>query len=141
MAISEQHAGRSYPPTKPYVVSAAKIAEFAIALGDDNPAYFGPSPVAPPTFVAVVAGRAWEYLFDDPELDLALSRIVHGSQGFTYQRPLRVGDEITATLTIDRVRTRAAAEIISFSVVVATTAGETVCTAEATFFHSREAAA
>ena len=41
MAISEAHAGRRYPPTAPYEVSAAKIAEFAAALGDDNPRYAG----------------------------------------------------------------------------------------------------
>ena len=33
-------------------VSAAKIAEFARALGDDNPAYAGDAPIAPPTFAA-----------------------------------------------------------------------------------------
>ena len=37
MALTEAHAGRRYPPTDPYHVSAAKIAEFATALGDDNP--------------------------------------------------------------------------------------------------------
>ena len=49
MAISEAHAGRRYPPTEPYEVSAAKIAEFAAALGDDNPRYCGPELIAPPT--------------------------------------------------------------------------------------------
>jgi len=29
VAISEAHAGRRYPPTAPYAISAAKIAEFA----------------------------------------------------------------------------------------------------------------
>ena len=37
--ISDIHVGRTYPPTVPYVVSAAKLAEFAQALGDgDNAA-------------------------------------------------------------------------------------------------------
>ena len=35
MPITADHAGRRYPPTPPYEVSAAKIAEFARALGDD----------------------------------------------------------------------------------------------------------
>ena len=47
MAISEVHAGRSYPATAPYQVSAAKIAEFASALGDDSPSYRGAEPIAP----------------------------------------------------------------------------------------------
>jgi acyl dehydratase len=139
MAISEQHAGRSYPPTAPYEVSAAKIAEFAAAIGDDNPAYRGAHPVAPPTFVAVISSAAWEAMFDDPELGLALRRIVHGDQRFNYERPLRPGDRVTAALTIDKVRVRGAADIISSSVRVTDEGGELVCLASSTFFHSREA--
>lgn len=138
MPITADHAGRRYPPTAPYEVSAAKIAEFARALGDDNPAYFGPDPIAPPTFVAVISSAAWESMFDDPELGLALRRIVHGDQRFTYQRPLRPGDTVQATLTIDRVRNRGASDIISSSVEVETLDGELICTAAATFFHAHE---
>ena len=141
MPITEAHAGRSYPPTDPYVVSAAKIAEFASALGDDSAAYRGDSPIAPPTFVAVVTSAAWEQMFADPELELALRRIVHGDQRFTYVRPLRPGDVITATLTIDKVRVRAGSEIISASLAVQTVDAEPICTAKATFFHAREVAA
>ena len=57
MAITEAHAGRQYPPTAPYVVSAAKVAEFAAALGEDDPRCTGPDAVAPPTFAAVLAAR------------------------------------------------------------------------------------
>lgn len=141
MGISDAHAGRSYPPTAPYAVSAAKISEFAAALGDESTAYRGPNAIAPPTFVAVVSATAWGAMFDDPELDLALRRIVHGDQRFSYVRPLRSGDVITATLTIDKVRVRAGSEIISSSVAVATVEGEPICTATSTFFHSREVAA
>jgi acyl dehydratase len=141
MAISEEHVGRSYPPTAPYVVSAAKIAEFAAAIGDDNPAYAGSEPTAPPTFVAVISSAAWQAMFDDPELGLALRRIVHGDQRFQYTRALRAGDTVTAQLTIDKVRTRGTADIISSSVEVQTLDHELVCTASATFFHSHEAAA
>ena len=139
MSITADHAGRRYPPTAAYEVSAAKIAEFARAIGDDNPAYSGPDPIAPPTFVAVISSAAWESMFDDPELGLALRRIVHGDQRFTYQRPLRAGDTVHATLTIDRVRNRGTSDIISSSVEVETVHGELVCTAEATFFHAHEA--
>ena len=140
MAIDASHAGRSYPPTAPYEVSAAKIAEFAAALGDDHPAYRGDHPVAPPTFVAVISSTAWQAMFDDPELGLALARIVHGDQRFSHERALRAGDRVTAALTIDKVRARGTTEIISSSVRVEDAAGELVCTASATFVHSREAA-
>jgi acyl dehydratase len=139
MPITADHAGRRYPPTAAYEVSAAKIAEFARALGDDSPAYAGDRPIAPPTFVAVISAAAWESMFDDPELGLALRRIVHGDQRFTYRRPLRAGDTVHAVTTIDRVRNRDTSDIISASVEVETLTGELICTAEATFFHAHEA--
>lgn len=139
MPISEAHAGRSYPATAPYLVSEAKIAEFAAAVGEDDPAYAGPEAIAPLTFVAVVSGQAWEQMFADPELGLALRRIVHGDQRFTYHRPVRVGDVLSAVLTIDKVRRRSAADIISASLSISSEEGGPVCTAAATFFHSHPA--
>lgn len=139
MAISAEHAGRSYPPTAPYEVSAAKIAEFAAALGEEgNPAYAGDTPIAPPTLAAIVAAAAWHQMFDDPELEISLPRMVHGDQRFRYVRPIRVGDVLTAALTIDRVRVRQESEIISCSVGIYA-GDELVCAAENSFFHAREA--
>ena len=140
MPISEDHVGRSYPATAPYEVSRAKIAEFASALGDaDNPAYAGEVPVAPPTFAVVLASAAWDAMFADPELALSLSRTVHVDQKFTWQRPLRAGDEVTATLTIEKVRARGATAIITIAVALSTTSGETLCTAASTLMHTSEA--
>ena len=138
--ITEAHTGHRYPPTAPYAVSAAKIAEFARALGDDSPHYQGDDPVAPPTFAAVIAAPAWQQMFDDPELELALRQIVHGDQRFDYSAPLRAGEVVQATLTIDKVRVRAGSEIISCSVSIAGLEGAQRCTATATFVHSRGAA-
>lgn len=142
MPISEAHVGRSYPATAPYQVSRAKIAEFAAALGDaDNSAYAGDDPIAPPTFAAVLAAAAWDGLFDDPELELSLSRTVHGDQRFAWRRPLRAGDLVTATLTIDKVRVRGAAAFVTIAVVLSTTEGEELCTASSTLVHTSGEAA
>ena len=140
MPISEQHVGRRYPPTAPYEVSAAKIGEFARALGDDSSAYSGAAPIAPPTFVMVIAADAWSSLFDDAELELALRRVVHADQRFDYVRPLRAGDRVSAVLSIDKVRVRGEVDIIGVSVQVATVDGEPVCNASTTFYHSHEPA-
>ena len=142
MPISEDHVGRRYPATAPYPVSRAKIAEFAAALGDaENPAYTGAAPLAPPTFAVVLAAAAWEAMFADPELELSLSRTVHADQRFTWQRPLRDGDEVTAALSIEKVRARGATAIISIAVQLSTTAGEPLCTAASTLIHTNEEAA
>jgi len=142
MPISEEHVGRTYPATEPYEVSRAKIAEFAAALGDsDNPAYAGGEAIAPPTFAVVLSSAAWDAMFADPELALSLSRTVHVDQRFAWQRPLRAGDEVTATLRIDKVRVRGAMAIITIAVDLATTDGEALCTATSTLMHTQEAAA
>ncbi|HQZ00959.1 MAG TPA: MaoC family dehydratase N-terminal domain-containing protein [Propionicimonas sp.] len=142
MPISEEHVGSTYPATEPYEVSRAKIAEFAAALGDsDNPAYAGGEAIAPPTFAVVLSSAAWDAMFADPELALSLSRTVHVDQRFAWQRPLRAGDEVTATLRIDKVRVRGAMAIITIAVDLATTDGEALCTATSTLMHTQEAAA
>lgn len=134
--ISDTHIGRTYPPTTPYLVSAAKVAEFAAALGDgSNPAYSGPEAVAPPTFAVLLSSGAWGALFDDDELDLSLSRTVHTDQRFTWQRPLRVGDEVTATLTIDKVRARGTSAFITVTVALEA-GGDRVCDATSTLLHT-----
>lgn len=143
MPISADHAGRTYPPTVPYQVSRAKIVEFAAALGDGNPAYVAAAdePMAPPTFAAVIAFGAWDAMFTDPELGLALHRTIHTEQGFVWERPLRAGDEVTATLTIDKVRTRGGSDLIHSSILLHGVGGEPgerelICTATGTFLHA-----
>ena len=118
-------------------MSAAKIAEFAAALGDPNPAYSGEAPVAPPTFAAVIGAAAWDGLFADPELDLSLQRVVHADQTFVWHRPLRAGDTVTGALSIDKVRCRGAMEIVGVTVRVATLEGEPVVDSSSTFVHTR----
>ena len=141
MAITEAHAGRRYPPIDPYQVSAAKIAEFAAALGDDNPRYRGESPIAPPTFAAVISAPAWDQLFSDPELEISRERIVHGDQRFTFFRPFRAGDVVIATVTIDKVRVRSGSELVSAVVDMSSRDGDQICSSQATFYHAREALA
>jgi len=97
--------------------------------------------MAPPTFAAVIAAPAWDALFNDPELELSVERIVHGDQRFTFVRPLHAGDVVIATATIDKVRMRAGSELVSATVDMAAPDGEPICTAHATFAHVREAAA
>lgn len=141
MPITAEHVGRRYPSGAPYVVSQAKIAEFAAALGDSQPAFAGPDAIAPPTFGIVVASAAWQQLFDDPDLGLALERIVHADQGFDLVRPLRVGDEITATLAVTSVRSRGTTDWIGTAIELTTAEQEVVATMTATFVHARPAEA
>lgn len=137
MPITPEHVGRRYPAAPPYVVSRAKIAEFAEALRDDNPAYRGDDPVAPPTFAAVIAAQAWEALFGDEELGLALNRTMHADQTFTFHRPLKPGDAVVAQLSIEKVRNRGNLDMVTILVDLLVD-GDVACEARSTLMHTRE---
>jgi acyl dehydratase len=138
MPIDESMVGRTYPAPAPYQVGREKIREFAEAIGDDNPAYRGDDPIAPPTFAFVLGSRALESLLNDEELGLRLDRIVHGAQKFSYTRPIKAGDEIDAVSTITTVRQAAGVDVIMYDTVL-TAGGEQVAVCTSTISHAGQA--
>jgi acyl dehydratase len=138
MALDPELVGRSYPPSAVYEVGRAKIAEFATALGDPDPAYRDPAAaralghpdvIAPPTFAIVVSLDAANVVLADPDVELDYSRVVHGEQRFAHHRPIRAGDRLVATTTIENVRTVAGNDLLTTRVDLTTEDGEPVCTA------------
>lgn len=133
MAVDPALAGRTFPATEPYAVSREKVAEFARATGSD---FDGRT--APATFPIVVAFSAMTALMEDPEVGIALHRVVHGEQRFTYSRPVAVGDVLSATLTVDTLRQVGGADLIGTRSEITDAHGEHVCTARATLVHRGE---
>jgi acyl dehydratase len=136
MALDRELVGRSYPPSAVYEVGRGKIAEFAAAIGDDSPVYRDPDAaraaghpdvIAPPTFAIVLTLEAAMVVLDDPDVSLDYSRVVHGEQRFTHHRPIRAGDRLVATTTIEAARTVAGNDLLTARVDVATQDGEPVC--------------
>jgi acyl dehydratase len=133
MAVDTALVGRTFPPTEPYTVSREKVLEFARATGSE---FDGRT--APATFPIVAAFSAMTALMEDPEVGIALHRVVHGEQRFTYTRPVLVGDRLTATLTVDSLRQIGGADIIGTRSEITDEQGEAVCTAFATLVHRGE---
>src|SRR5919199_836466 len=138
MALDPGLVGRSYPPSAVYEVGREKIAEFAAALGDTDPVHRDPAAaraaghpdvIAPPTFAIVVSLGAGNVVLEDPEVAIDYSRVVHGEQRFTHHRPIRAGDRLVSTTTIDAVRSVGGNDLLTTRVDVATEDGEAVCTA------------
>src|SRR5687767_13392213 len=87
MALDRELVGRSYPPSAVYEVGRAKIAEFAAAIGEDDPVHRDadaaraagyPDVIAPPTFAIAVTLEAANVVLGDPDVSLDYSRVVHG---------------------------------------------------------------
>ena len=70
-----------------------------------------------------------DIVLTDPDVELDYSRVVHGEQRFTHHRPIRAGDRLVATTTIDAVRSMAGNDLLTTRVDVATEDGEAVCSA------------
>src|SRR5919107_2548599 len=122
MSLDPSYAGRTYPPTEPYLVGRAKIREFASAIGATDPAYHDPAAaralghpdvVAPPTFPVVVTWAATRQLIDDPGLGLDFSRVVHGDQRFAYTRPVVAGDALVCVNTVEEITQRGGHDLIT----------------------------
>jgi acyl dehydratase len=141
MPLDQGFVGRRYPPTPPYLVSREKIAEFANAVGDQNPAYLSVSAarelgnrdvVAPPTFAVVVTSRAQAQVMFDPALGLDYSKVVHGEQSFAYERPVVAGDRLVAVAEVEAIRSAAGNDLLTIRVEVSTEDGELVVTGRST---------
>jgi acyl dehydratase len=138
MALDQSFVGRSYPPSRPYEVGREKIREFAESIGDAHPAYTDPEAaralgypdvIAPPTFVFAITFVAAGQVIRDPELGLDYSRVVHGDQKFSYRRPVRAGDLLAVTSTIETIRSMAGNDILDIRGEVRDADGEHVVTA------------
>ncbi|GGP37561.1 MULTISPECIES: MaoC family dehydratase N-terminal domain-containing protein [Streptomyces] len=138
MALDQSFVGRTYPPTPAYEVGREKIREFAEAVGDTHPAYVDPEAaralghadvIAPPTFVFSITYRAAGEVVQDPQLGLDYSRVVHGDQKFSYVRPVRAGDRLTVTSTIESIKSLAGNDVLDIRGDVHDEAGELVVTA------------
>jgi acyl dehydratase len=141
MPINPEYVGRSYPPGAPYEVSRVKIAEFARAIGDPNPVYQDtaaaqaagfPDVIAPPTFAIVISMHSTGDAVGDPALGINYAMVVHGEQQFSYTRPLRAGDVVTAQTTITGIRSVGSLSMMTTATEISTLAGELVCTAVST---------
>lgn len=146
MTIDPSVAGRVYEP-QPYEVGREKIREFAEAIGDTNPVYRNPEAarvlghadvVAPPTFAMIPVLRGFDILVDD--LGIEYSRVIHVDQRFVHSRPITAGNRLLTTTTLDTVRSRAGNDFLGIRCDVATSDGETVCTATATLLVRAEEA-
>lgn len=107
------------------------MAAFAAATGTPYSAG-GP---APATYPIVVAFAAMQDLMLDRSVGIELHHVVHGEQRFAHERPVVVGDRLTAELTVDGLRQIGGADIISTTSSITDGSGNLVCTARATLVH------
>jgi acyl dehydratase len=127
VAINEEVAGKTYPATT-YVVTADAIRAFAAATNEDNPAFTGEDPVAPPAFPVVAVESVLAAALFDPDLRVNLARLVHGEEDHILHAPIRPGDTLSVEGSLESVEIKETGE--TFTVCARLTNQEGVLTAE-----------
>src|SRR3954452_3227683 len=103
MPVDESAKGKTFPAFD-YEVGKEKIAEYAHAVGEDNPIYFERDAAtgagfrdipAPPMFAVVYSSGSVAPGIFDPDVGINFPLMVHGGQEFVWSEPVCSGDTIT----------------------------------------------
>src|SRR5947208_15027334 len=89
--------GTTYPAV-PFTVEPSRVAAFR--------ALFGISEGVPPTFVTAAEFASLPQVVADRHLDLDFARVVHGSQAYAFQRPLRERAQLAVRARTESIRSR-----------------------------------
>lgn len=106
--LDRKWIGHQLPPAV-LTIERSRLQFFAKAIGETDPVYTDveaarqagyPDLPAPPTFLfaAELDAGVNDRLLED--LQIPLSKLLHGEQGFTYHAPVCVGDTVTVQSTI-----------------------------------------
>lgn len=113
--FDKSKVGVSFPPFT-IEVERCKIAELALAIGDDNPVYHNREaaqaqgfqdvplfPTTPTMFSFWGNTELWHQL---EQVGIDVKRILHGEEEYEYLAPVYPGDVLTGTTTIIEGKTR-----------------------------------
>ena len=113
--------GITYPDLR-FTVDPDRVAAFARVAGHDVPG-------VPPTFLTAAEFAVIPLIVGDPRLALDFTRVVHGTQEYAYERPLRVGETLVVSPSIESVRVRAGTGFLTIRMEVRGEDGALVATA------------
>ena len=129
MAMNRELIGRSYPSST-YEIKQEAMIQYALATNETNPRFLDPGPgaalIAAPVFSVVYHARVLGKPISDPELNIDFKRALHGEQDMIFHRPLRAGDVITTTPSIEDIRDKGTGETIAIRLRSEDQAGEKV---------------
>jgi acyl dehydratase len=135
MPVKTQAIGKSYEPAQ-YAVGREKIREYAHAVGETNPLHLDVDAaraagyadvVAPPMFAAVYSVPSLGPSLFDPEIELNIMMMVHGSQEFEWGELVVAGDEISTMASVKDISERDGRGYYVFESVSTNQRGEQVC--------------
>jgi hypothetical protein len=93
--MNPEAEGTVYPEVA-FVVEPERVAAFRAVFGQDEG--------VPPTFLTAAEFTVLPRVIADPRLGLDFTRVLHATQEYVYERPVRVGETLTVRARIDGVK-------------------------------------
>ena len=105
--LNPDSVGSTFGGTETSAVTQSEVDAFCAVIGETD------TSIAPPTFTIRITLSQFEEILTRPEIGLDWTRFVHGDQKFQIFSPVRPGDELRCSATIESYRVAAGNEIVS----------------------------
>jgi acyl dehydratase len=135
VSFLDDFVGLHYRYPDHYVVGREKIREYAVAVKNDDAAYFDEAAAAelghatlpaPLTFISVFGYMAQSAMFDAAGIGITDAQIVQVDQTLKFVRPIKAGDKLYCDVYIDSIRKAHGTDIITTRNVITNDSGDVV---------------
>lgn len=135
MALSDEIVGMHFRYPDYYEVGREKLREYALAVQNDDPAFFEEKAaaelgydglLAPLTFISVFGYQAQTAFFDHANIGIEDANIVQVDQELKFLRPIQAGDRLYCDVYVHSVRRSFGADIIVTKNIVTNDDGQVV---------------
>ena len=135
MALSEEIVGMHFRYPDYYEVGREKVREYAVAVKNNDPAFFEEKAaaelgydglLAPLTFISVFGYQAQAAFFANANIHVTDMQVVQVDQTLKYLIPVKVGDRLYCDVSVHSFRKSFGADIIVTKNVITNQNGEPV---------------
>jgi len=135
VSLSSNIVGMHYRHPEHYIVGREKIREYAVAVKNDDLAFFDEQAaaelghdalVAPLTFISVFGYQAQSAFFADANIGITDAQIVQVDQVLKFMAPIKAGDTLHCDVIVDSVRQAHGTDIIVTKNIITNDAGDVV---------------
>jgi len=127
--VHPQAEGTTYPDVE-FFVDPQRVAAFREV--------FGQAEGVPPTFVTAAEFTVLPTIVGDPAVGIDYTRVVHGTQEYTFSRPLEEGEMLTIRTRLASIRSKGGSDFLTIETALIDTEGATVCTARSMMIERTE---
>jgi acyl dehydratase len=135
MALSPDIVGMTYQFSDPYVVGREEVRQYAVAVKNDDAAYWDEDAaralghdaiLAPLTFISILGYRAQMAFFEHANITITDERLIQAEQRLKIFHPIKAGDILHCHIRIDSLRRAFGADVLTLKSWIVNQDGQTV---------------